>query len=128
MPLLDILVSDCNLKLVADTDSYDFRLSANHIGLDGRSVWMLFDKLFNILVDQMNEACEPLANLEWGKEVARLPTTPYVIWDVVQKGNPEPLPSLDSAAPPPPPEGFVSRQKSRINMTLIVCPSDSVPI
>ena len=78
----------------------------NHVGVDGRSAWMLLDKFFSILADEVSDRSEPLAMLEWGKEAGRLPMAPYAVWDITQKGKPEPLP--EPAAPPSPPDGFVS--------------------
>ena len=70
---------------------------------------MLFDKLLAFIVDEVNGRAPPLESLEWGKEVVRLPMAPHVVWNVHEKGAPEPLPDGGSG-PPNPPEGFVSHR------------------
>ena len=69
---------------------------------------MLFDKLLSFIVEGVNGNA-PLETLEWGKEVSRLPMAPQVIWDVHEKGAPEPFPKVEASGVPTAPEGFVSQ-------------------
>ena len=76
---------------------------------------MVLDRLFSLLSEEIRGLAPPLEGLIWGEETMRLPMTSHIIWDVYEKGEPGPLPSLESVMPPPPPEGFVSlRQQTKM--------------
>ena len=79
-------------------------LSAHHTAVDGRSGFMILDKVLEFLRDEIDGRGE---DLRWGEEVCRLPMAPEVIWAVHETGKPEP-PAEPSPMKPLAPEGEVT--------------------
>ncbi|KZT04207.1 uncharacterized protein LAESUDRAFT_728445 [Laetiporus sulphureus 93-53] len=94
-------------NLSAGSNSWTFVLSAHHSNADARSKWMVFDKVFEFLCDELDHVAPPLSSFEWGKEVSRLPTAGQMVWSVYDTGKPEPLPIVDPSTAPVAPENVI---------------------
>jgi hypothetical protein len=82
-------------------------LSIAHCIADGRSLFMLYDKLLGLLVDAIQGRGPPLSGLKWGKEVNFLPVPGPITWDI-HNGRKPMLPAPGSLDPPPVPKDQVN--------------------
>lgn len=76
-------------------------MSALHNNTDGRSAWMIIDKFFTFLSDEIHGRAPSTESYVWGEETCRLPLDAYLVWSIHQDGVPEPLPEPVGPAPPP---------------------------
>lgn len=76
-------------------DEVHFRLSLHHGNADGRVSWMIFDKLFEYLSDEINGTSPPLSTYEWGKEVCRLAPAGPIVWSLADVGKLERTPTAE---------------------------------
>lgn len=68
------------------------RLSAHHGNADARVVFMIFDKFFEYLVEEITNVAPPLSSLVWGEETCRLSPAGPAVWALDEPFVPNPAP------------------------------------
>ena len=78
--------------------NFPVRLCSHHSNSEGRTAWMVLDKFFHYLEQEVSDEASPVSSYEWGPEACRLAPAAPMVWSLHDTGKAEPLPVLDLSA------------------------------